>query len=148
MTRLTRWDPFDISGLHMFDDRFDNWMRRMFRPLRTHGAEETLDIAIDVTEKNNDYLIKASIPGARKEDINVSVDGNLVSISAEVKKEKEEKEGEKVLHRERYYGAMQRSFTLPTEVEQGKVDAKYVNGVLELALPKKAGGAAKKIEVK
>ncbi|HTT07657.1 MAG TPA: Hsp20/alpha crystallin family protein [Gammaproteobacteria bacterium] len=147
MTKLTRWDPFDLSGLHMFDDRFEDWMRRMFHPLRARGAEEALDIAIDVTEKNNAYLIKASIPGARKEDINVAVDGNLVSISAEVKKEKEEKEGEKVLRRECCYGGMQRSFTLPGDVEQGKVDAKYVNGVLELTLPKKAGGTARKIEI-
>ncbi len=146
MTKLTRWDPFDFGSLRMFDDRVEDWMRRMFRPLRPSG-DEPLDIAIDVTEKNNTYVVKASIPGAKKEDINVSVDGNLVSISAEVKKEKEEKEGEKVLRRECYYGAMQRSFTLPTEVEQGKVDAKYVNGVLELTLPKKAGGAARKIEV-
>lgn len=147
MTNLTRWDPFELPGLRMFDDRFDDWMRRVFHPLRPRG-EEALDIAIDVTDKNGAYLVKASIPGAKKDDINVSIDGNLVSISAEVKKEKEEKEGEKVLRRECYYGAMQRSFTLPGDVDQGKADAKYVNGVLELTLPKKAGTSAKKIEIR
>ena len=91
--------------------------------------------------------MKAEIPGVTKDDISVAIDGNQVSISAEVKKEKEEKEGEKVLHSERYYGSVYRSFTLPMDVDQSKSEAKYANGVLELTLPKKAGAAAKQLEI-
>jgi HSP20 family protein len=125
----------------------DHWMRRMFRPMRVKG-EEAIDIAIDVSESNGAYLVKAEVPGVKKEDIGVSIDGNQVSITAETKKEHEEKKGEKLLRSERYYGSMYRSFTLPMDVDQAKADAKYTNGVLELTLPKKAGGGgAKKLEI-
>jgi len=147
MANLTRWDPFsELSRLSPFDEPFESMMRRFFRPMRVRD-EDAIDIAIEVSENDKSYTVKAEVPGVKKEDISVSIDGNQVSISAEAKKEKEEKEGEKLLRSERYYGAMYRSFTLPMEVDQGKADAKYTNGVLELVLPKKAGGGAKKLEV-
>jgi HSP20 family protein len=147
MANLMRWDPFrEFSAPSLWDDSMDHLMRRMFRPLRVKG-EEALDIAIDVSEGDGAYLVKAEVPGVKKEDIGVSIDGNQVAITAEVKKEHEEKKGEKVLRSERYYGSMYRSFTLPTDVDQTKADAKYNNGVLELTLPKKAGGGVKKLEV-
>ena len=102
---------------------------------------------LDVTEDDKAYTVKAEIPGVRKEDIRISVDGNLVSISTEVKKETEKKEGKKVVHSERYFGQVSRSFTLDKEVEQGAATAKYADGVLEAVLPKKQGTAATQIAV-
>jgi len=104
-------------------------------------------IKIEVTEEDKAYKIKAEIPGVKKEDIQVSVDGNRVAISAELKKEKEEKKGEKVIRSERYYGKVSRSFSLDEEVDQGGAQAKYTDGVLDLMLPKKPGAAAKQITV-
>ena len=107
------------------------------------------EIKIDVSEDDKGYCVKAEVPGVKKEDIKVSVEGNQVSITAEVKKEQEEKRGETVLRSERYYGMQSRSFTLMHDVDQGKAEAKYQDGILELSLPKKTnGGAAKQVTVK
>jgi HSP20 family protein len=146
MSNLTRWDPFELPRLRGMEDTVDEWMRRFFHPLRTRG-EGAVDISVDVSEKNGAYLIKAEIPGVKKEDINVSIERNMVSISAEVKRESEEKQGEKVLRRERYHGMMQRSFSLPSQVDDSKAQARYVDGVLELTLPKKEGSSEKKLTV-
>lgn len=146
MSNLTRWDPFELPRLRGMEESVDDWMRRFFHPLRTRG-EGAVDITVDVSEKNGAYVIKAEIPGVKKEDINVSIDRNVVSITAEVRRESEQKEGEKVLRRERYHGMMQRSFSLPGQVDDGKAEAKYVDGVLELTLPKKEGGTEKKLKV-
>lgn len=147
MANLVRWDPLsDFGRLSAWDDSMENIMRRMFHPMRVKGAE-AIDIAVDVSENDTSYLVKAEVPGVKKEDIGVSIDGNQIAITAEVKKEHEEKKGEKLLRSERYYGSMYRSFTLPTDVDQTKADAKYANGVLEMTLPKKAGGGVKKLEV-
>jgi HSP20 family protein len=93
--------------------------------------------------------VKAEVPGVRKEDIHVAVEDDQVSITAEVKKETEEKKGETVLRSERYYGMQSRSFTLMHDVDQSKAEAKYQDGILELTLPKKSnGGAVKQVAVK
>jgi HSP20 family protein len=135
---LTRYDPFADM-----DDMFKGFA---LRPIR---YEQTLpQIKMDVKEKNGVYVVKAEIPGVKKEDIKVDVDGNQVSISAEVKQEKEEKEGEKVLRSERYYGMVSRSFTLDQDVDESGAAAKYSDGVLELTLPKKAGSHPSKIVVR
>jgi HSP20 family protein len=91
--------------------------------------------------------VLAEIPGVKKEDIQVSVDGNQVAISAEVKRQKEEKQGEKTLRSERYYGKVYRSFALGQDVDQEKAQAKYENGVLELRLPKKAAASTRTLTV-
>jgi HSP20 family protein len=83
----------------------------------------------------------------KKDDIHVAIEGNQVSIEAEVKKEKEEKKGEKVVRSERYYGKQSRSFTLGHDIDSGKAEAKYSDGVLELKLPKKANGSTKELKV-
>ncbi len=146
MANITRWDPFGDRSFGPLGQTMDEWMNRFLRPRRALDAGN-LDIAVDVTENENTYTVKAEIPGVKKEDISVSIDGNLVSISAEIKREKEEKKGDKVLREERYYGAMSRSFTLPTDVDQAKAEAQYTNGVLSLTLPKKAGTQSKKLEI-
>jgi len=102
---------------------------------------------IDVSENERGYVVKAELPGVAKEDIAVSVEAGEVSISAEVKHEKETKEGEKVLRTERYYGSVARSFTLPADVDSAKAEAKFDNGVLTLTLPKAEGVRSKTLSV-
>ncbi|HEX8009764.1 MAG TPA: Hsp20/alpha crystallin family protein [Casimicrobiaceae bacterium] len=92
--------------------------------------------------------MKADVPGVKKEDIHVAIDGNQLSINAEVKKEKEEKKGETVVRSERYYGKQYRRFTLAHDIDEAKAEAKYRDGVLELTLPKKEASSAKQLTVK
>jgi HSP20 family protein len=91
--------------------------------------------------------VHAEIPGAKKEDIKVTVDGNEVAISAEVRRNSERKDGERVTHSERYYGRVYRAFTLDSAIDDRAAQAQYKDGVLELALPKKAGGRPAKLAV-
>jgi HSP20 family protein len=140
MTELRTFDPFAIEP-------FDDTIRALMRPWKLDLAEAAPRIKIDLTEQDGSFSIKAEIPGVRKEDIDVRVDGNLVTISAEVKSEKEEKEGTRVLRRERQQGYASRSFTLSCPVDEAKADAKYENGVLNLTLPKKAATSTKRLAV-
>jgi HSP20 family protein len=103
---------------------------------------------MDVTETADGYLVHAEIPGAKKEDINVEIEGNQVTLTAEVKREAEKKDGDKVLRSERYYGNVYRSFTLPVELDEGKSEAKYNDGVLEVTLVRKASLPGRKLSVK
>ncbi len=137
MSNIVRTDPFDLA--------FRDFFRNMLRPARLELDAEP-DIRLDLKETEKAYLVHAEIPGVKKEDIEVSIDGNLVTIRAEVKREKEEK-GETMLRTERYYGAMTRSFTLATDVDEKAASAKYTDGVLELTLPKKAGGTSRRLQV-
>ena len=142
MANIKRYDPFDLS-FQPLDDIF----RGFFRPVRFEGLSQQMQIKLDITENEKDYTVHAEIPGVKKDDIHVTIDGNQVSVSAEVKKEKEEKEGEKVLRSERYYGKVFRSFTLGHDIDDAAAKAKYSDGVLELTLPKKTGVAAKKLAI-
>ena len=142
---LTRLDPFaELTRFNPFGDDFFKGFT--LRPV-FQGMEGEPQIRLDVSEDDKTYTIKAEIPGVNKEDIKVSVDGNQVSISAEVKKEKEEKEGKKVIRSERYYGSVSRSFSLAQDVDQASAHAKYSDGVLELTLPKKAGTSVKQLTI-
>jgi HSP20 family protein len=140
MANISRWDPFDD-----LDDMFKGFFLRPMR-LETQG-EQAMRIKMDVKEDDKSYTVHAEIPGVKKEDISISIDGNQVSISAEVRKEKEEKQGEKVLRTERYYGRVYRAFSLGQDVDQERAQAKYDNGVLELTLPKKAATATRRLTV-
>jgi len=137
MSNIVRADPFDLA--------FRDFFRNMLRPTRV-DLETEPDIRVDLKETEKAYTVHAEIPGVKKEDIEVSIDGNLVTIRAEVKREKEDK-GESMLRSERYYGAMMRSFTLVSDVDEKAATAKYADGVLELVLPKKAGSASRKLTV-
>jgi HSP20 family protein len=145
MRTLTRWNPF--REVTRFDPFFD--MTPLWNDWRLPAIdlEPAPTIKMDVAEDDKGYTVKAEIPGVTKEDIAVSVDGNMVSISAEVKHDKEEKDGEKVLRSERYYGAVARSFTLPTDIDMGTAAATYEGGVLTLTLPKTAGTKMTKLAV-
>lgn len=104
-------------------------------------------IKLDVEEAADKYLVKADVPGVSKDDIHVDVDGNMVTISAEVRREKKDEKEGKVLRSERHYGAMSRSFTLPVDVDFAKAEARLADGVLRLTLPKKKGAATHRVEV-
>jgi HSP20 family protein len=122
--------------------------RRFLSPTRIDRTLDELDVRVDVVEKNGTFKVRADLPGVKKEDINVRIDGNLVQVDAETKGEREFKgEGDKVLRSERYYGSVSRAFTLPQDVDEGKAVAKYEDGVLTLELPKKATSAAKRLAV-
>ncbi len=147
MANITRFDPFnELARLDPFGNMDDLFKGFTLRPV-FRGLEAEPQIKVDVSEEDKSYLVKAEIPGVKKEDIHVSIDGNQVSISAEIKKEKEEKEGKRVIRSERYYGKVYRSFSLDQEVDQGGAQAKYSDGVLEVKLPKKPGSAAKQLTV-
>lgn len=147
MANITRFDPFnEIARFDPFMDVNDFFKGFALRPVfREMDAEPQMKI--DVSETDASYAVKADIPGVSKNDIHVSVEGNLVSISAEVRKEKEEKKDEKVIRSERYFGKVSRSFTLGGEVDANKTQARYADGVLELTLPKKANGSKKEISI-
>lgn len=147
MANITRFDPFnDIRRLDPFLDVNDFFKGFGMRPLMREFEREP-QIRMDVSEADGSYMVKAEIPGVNKNDIHVSIDGNVVSISAEVKKEKEEKKGEKVIRSERYFGKVSRSFTLESEVDSDKVQAKYADGLLEVTMPKKPDASRKSITV-
>lgn len=146
MTNLTRYDPFNLTRHDPFSDLDDLFKGFFVRPVAFEGQTQ-MQIKMDVKEDDNAYTVHADIPGVKKEDIHVSLEGNQVSISAESKMEKEEKKGEKVLRSERYYGKVARSFTLAHDVDDAKAQAKYSDVVLELTLPKKAGTSAKKLAI-
>ena len=149
MNNITRYNPFssELARFDPFLDMDEFFNRFMMRPLLREGMEIEPQIKMDVKEADGQYVVNAEIPGVNKDDIHVTVEGNRVSISAEVKQEKETKEGERVIRCERSYGMASRSFTLADEIDQSKVQAKYNNGVLELTLPKKPGTARKEISI-
>ncbi len=126
---VTRFDPFN--------DLVDNLFKgSLVRPL-----------AVDVTEKNGAYKVIAELPGVKKEDIHVDIDGAQVTLTAEVKQEKENGKDERVLHTERVYGKLSRSFTLPQELDEAKAEARFRDGILELELPKKAAAQRKQVTI-
>lgn len=130
-------------------DPFDDFFRGFFvRPVDMGaGAVEAPSIKVDVKENPENYEIHAELPGVKKEDIHVHIDGAVLSISAERKQEKEVKDGERVLRTERYFGKVSRSFQLGQELDEGRSSARFNDGVLELVLPKKAAPQARRLTI-
>ena len=143
MSNLTRYNPFD-ELFNEFSKGF--WVKPLAFP-----AEGELKMKLDVKEDEKSYTVQAEVPGVKKEDIQVDIDGNQVSVRAEMRREtdseKGSKKGEKTVYSERSYGMVSRSFTLPVEVDEKGAKAEYKDGVLNLVLPKKSNGAAKRIAV-
>lgn len=140
MANVTRYDPFG--------DLFDDFLKGFFvRPITTEGPATARRIALEVSENGEAFRVLAELPGVKKDEIQVTIDGDQVSISAEVRKEKDVKEGERVVHSERYYGKVARAFRLGHEIDQAGAQAKYTDGVLELVLPKKVTAAARKLSI-
>lgn len=145
MSQLTHWNPFKSlarsAPLAEVDELFRNFGVRPFL-----SKLEVPDIRLDVSENNMTYTVKADIPGVNKEDIDISVDGRQVTISA-TSSSKSEKKGETSLYTERSEGQVYRSFTLPAEVDSTNAQAHYENGVLDITLPKKASGSDQRVKV-
>ena len=148
MATVTRYDPRGDYFGELVDDLFKGFLER---PLgfegRGDGGAQLPRAKVDVAEKNGAYLVSAELPGVKKEDIHVAIDGAQVTIEAEVKREKEASKDERTLHSERVYGKVTRSFTLPQEVDDSKAQARFKDGVLELTLPKKAEAQRKQIAI-
>jgi len=140
MANIARFSPFDET----IDDLFRGFL---VRPVSYDGPTAAAQFRVDVSENDQAYILRAEIPGVKKEDIGVTIDGDTVAISAEVKNEKDVKNGERVLRSERYFGKVYRAFTLGQAVDEAGANAKYANGVLELTLPKKAAVQAKRITI-
>ena len=141
-----------MNSLRLLDpalsDPFESVFRGFLAPMRLDKSMNDIDIRIDVVEQDDAYKVKADLPGVKKEDINVQIDGNRVQINAETRREKDVKDdGGKVLRSERYYGSVSRVFTLAQDVDDTKAVAKYENGVLNLELPKKASSASKRLAI-
>lgn len=148
MNDLTRFKPFrGLTLVDPFGREFDDMFKGFFltpMPLNQLSAGQ---FPIDVSEDDKNFKVRAELPGFNKEDINVSVTGGQVSITAETKKEKEEKKGSQVVLSECYYGRQSRTFTLPQGVDDAKTTAKYEDGILSLILPKKGNGKNKSIVI-
>lgn len=142
---LTRFAPH--SSLARFNpmrdlaNAFD-----MFDIMRPMGMLENQVIPVDITETDQAYLVKAEMPGVKREDIKVSIQGDQVTISAETSAAEERTEGN-IVCRERYQGKQFRSFSLPQSVDEENAHATCNNGVLELNLPKKGGAGAKQLSI-
>jgi HSP20 family protein len=139
MANVTRYTPVD--------DLFNELTRGFFvRPLGM-PREAELQIKLEVKEDEKAYRIRAEIPGVKKEDIHVDIQGSRVGLRAEVKREKEDKQDEKVICRECTYGTVSRGFDLPDEVDAERARAEYRDGILSLTLPKKAGAGTRRINI-
>jgi HSP20 family protein len=133
---------------NMFDEFFRDIAPGFYvKPLHGDPLPTPEKIRVDVKENDKAYTVQAEVPGVAKDDIHVSLDGNIVTLRAEVKQQDSQAKDEKVLRTERYYGAVSRSFQLPMEIDQSQAKAKYDNGVLTLTLPKKLSGGSQRLVI-
>jgi len=139
MANITRYNPFE--------DFFQDFGKGFWLKPLPFPAETELKMKIDVKEDDKSFTVKADIPGVKKEDIQIDIEDDHISLRAEVKQEKEERKDEKIVYSERAYGMVSRSFTLPVDVDAKAAKAEYKDGVLNLTLPKKGNGSAKRIAV-
>ncbi|MFZ5698010.1 MAG: Hsp20/alpha crystallin family protein [Pseudomonadota bacterium] len=127
----------NFMELYPVNNSIENLLRSFFGRSVLTEEEKTTYIKMDVSENDEAYTVHAEMPGMKKEDIKVTADGNQVSISAEINRAKEDKQNGRVLHSERYYGCLYRTFTLAQPVQEDKIQATYKDGILELLLPKR-----------
>lgn len=149
MSSVTRWDP--LRDLDDLQHRFSTMFGRA--PIKKEGDKrEALTVAewaplVDIIEDDQNYVIKAELPGVKKEDIKVGVQDDVLTVSGHRHYEKEEKD--KKFHRiERSYGSFARSFTLPEDSDGEKVSAEFKDGMLKVLLPKTERVKPKQVEVK
>jgi HSP20 family protein len=142
MSNQSRFDPFAIEPV-------SEMFQGLLRPLRGLSLEESPlgHVKIDVSETDAAYQVKAELPGIEKKDIDVKIDRNTVSIHARSERNKEEKEGERVIRRERYAGEVSRTFSLASEIDDAAASAQYQDGILTLTLPKKAPADQKRLQI-
>lgn len=135
-----------LTRFERVDDMFPELFRRLWRPMPM-PADLPQDIRLNVSETDKAFTVKAEMPGAHKQDIRVTIDGDRLTISAEVKHEKEKKEGERVLMREMTQGSIARSVSLGFEIDEAESKAKFEDGILELMLPKRKPAKGRTIAV-
>ncbi len=141
------------SGVDLFEDLedFQREMNHLFdvglrRPLKVSNEDALWVPTVDIVDEKDQIKVKADLPGMKKEEIEVNLENDVLSIKGEKKEEKEIKERD-FIRSERYYGAFHRAFSLPSSVDAVKVNAVYKDGVLEITLPKKEGAKSKQIKV-
>ncbi len=151
---LVKWSPFEMWDPFREMRALQDRINRLFEaPLGKHGRTEDSMLTdgwfppVDIREDANSIYLKAEIPGVKKEDLNISLDNDVLTIKGEKKQENDVKE-ENFHRMERYYGSFSRSFSLPSGVDPTKVNATYKDGILTLTLSKKEESKPKKIDVK
>jgi HSP20 family protein len=144
MSNLTRHDPFSMESI---PDLFQGFFRPMRSLATVTGDLPLSDVKIDVTESDTSYSVNAELPGVDKKDIDVKIDGNVVSITAKAEHNKELREGERLIRSERYTGIISRSFSLESDIDESAATAQYQDGVLSLVLPKKTTTARKHLQI-
>jgi HSP20 family protein len=149
---LIPWKSREM-GVDLFDniEDFQREMNRLFdlklhRPLMPGNGAKLWAPAVDIIDEKDQIRVKADLPGMKREDIEVNLENDILTVRGEKKEEKEVKEKD-VVRCERYYGSFHRAFSLPTSVDASKVNAVYKDGVLEITLPKKEGAKPKQIKV-
>ncbi|MFV1996603.1 MAG: Hsp20/alpha crystallin family protein [Acidiferrobacterales bacterium] len=144
VTRTPRGRPFG-----WLDNDLDNMFEGFFSPERGFDDSGGHDLvpAVDVSENELEFVVRVEIPGVRKEDVNVTVENGVLTLSAESKSETEEKEGERIIRQERRYGKYMRSLRLGTDIDESKVKAIHKDGVLQVTLPKAEAVKPKRISV-
>jgi len=140
MTRLTHYRPF-------LREPITDMFQELMRPMARWADDGAPNIDVDIVEKDDVYTLRAEMPGVKKEDISIEVDGNAVSITARKERKEEQKEGERVIRQECYWGEIQRSLSLASPVDRDKAQAKFDDGVLTLTLPKRQDAAARKLTI-
>ena len=140
MNPLIRYEPL----VGQLDGLFNEFFRPAYLP--TH-ADTPAPIRFDVRESSEGYVVSAELPGVKKEDVQVEIEGNEVTISAETRRETEARDSDKWLRTERYFGKAARRFALPQEVDETKSAAKFENGLLQLTLPKKVAVSGRKLNI-
>ena len=148
MNNLAHWNPFKSIARSDLGAGIDEMLRGLGTRSPWRYFEMAPEIRIDVSETDTAYQVTADLPGVNRNDIDVSVEGNRVAISAEIRREISRPQGEKDLYTERCTGRIQRAFTLPSELDSAAAGAKYEDGVLTLTLPKKNGGTSRRIAIR
>jgi HSP20 family protein len=150
MSNIVGYSPLDeLAGFGSLGSPVDELLKGFFVRPMSLGPQwgRSTPMRVEVIENENEYRVFAELPGARKEDINVSIHGGDVTISAETREEKETGQEWKTLMSERWYGKTQRSFSLENEIDEARAQARYTDGVLQLVLPKKEAATRKRLTV-
>jgi HSP20 family protein len=145
MANLVRREPYAL-----IDEFFNDFFQRAGVPGVTRGTElpAAVRARMDVIDRGDRYEVLVDLPGVKKEDINVSIEGARVAVTAEAKSQRETKDGDRVLHSERFAASYARSFELPAEVTEEGAEASFENGVLKLGLPKRATVMSKRLAIR
>ncbi len=147
MAALVRWDP--VREMRALREMMDRMFEDVFAPLETRRPVEVWALMprVDMYETDDEIVVKATVPGVKPEDLEITVTGNVLTIRGEVKEEEEEKDAN-YIRQERVFGTFRRDLTLPVEVDVDKAKAEFKDGVLTLRLPKAESAKPKRLQIK